>query len=129
MEVSINGSRSSACHMQPSCNESVCDYKSRPSGESHHTKVYKLRPWSKLINGDSRDMVHFDETCVLFPLQGKKKASLEFCWTASFHSYDSLAQWVRCYPSRCPKYSVVLYGGGFTRHLHQMEYSKAASSD
>lgn len=66
MEVSVNGSRSSACHMQPSCNESVCDYKSRPSGESHHTKVYKLRPWSKLINGDSRDMVHFDETCVFF---------------------------------------------------------------
>lgn len=72
MEVSVNGSRSSACHMQPSCNESVCDYKSRPSGESHHTKVYKHRPWSKLINGDSRDMVHFDETCVLFPLQGKQ---------------------------------------------------------
>ncbi len=37
--------------------------------------------------------------------------------------------WVRCYPSCCPKNSLVLNGGGFTSHLHQMEYSKAASSD
>lgn len=90
MEVSVNGLRSGGYHVQPSCNDFVCVFISRPSGESHHTEVYKSL---SLIKADKQWLKRYGllwwDLCFIF--SSGKTASVEFCLTAPFPIYDSLA--------------------------------------
>lgn len=124
MEVSVNGSRCSACHVWPSCNEYVSDplqWVIPQHGLQAPALIKADKRWLK------RCGLFWWNLCFISSLG--KTASSEFCLTAPFHIYDSLARWVRHYPSWCPEILVVLNGEGFISHLQQTECSKASSSE